>query len=583
MALRGRNGRTNYNEVLRMAFLHSKTEAVERLTGLSLKGTMLTTTQYHDRRHVLPFVLEKDGKGYFIVRQMDNGNIEGAGFNALPQVRFGSYFFPSGTVVVHGTAAKAVLSVTKDEPVKVDDAMPVSVYNELKAATTVTVQSEGAKPVEVFMLTPEQVLSKFNHHRDDVVRVVNELTAGHPQYERLNKLYANREGDVFGILEEKAKAKGLGAMLASWLSNFQELTGLRATLTEEYGYAALYLVEKRQTWVIVPAGDAKNYTDTYKSYENFAEAVKDLAGDAAVGIEEDTLGASRYVDMLGKGVELKDAGILFKDWRDEKIKFDIPYFVLGAMATRYAMEGAATFADLAIRANVSVTEKQVDDVFRARLDEFAKRYKLQVELKFYFVNTHAGSRTMYPSRPTDYVIHKGINSLKLDSGIFVFDDGLYHASSDIARTVTTTPEADEIFDLMETVLLEETVPGIKPGMTGEEIHRMGVDQIGAHGEAFLRTGYMPNTFSWRKDYPRDIGHSMERQETCSYHFVPGNKTKIKPGMVGCIEFHCAYNGHGMSAEDTFVMDDEGAIVISRGPEEFGPEGKVTLRRRMNRF
>ena len=58
-----------------MAFLHSKTEAVERLTGLSLKGTMLTTTQYHDRRHVLPFVLEKDGKGYFIVRQIDNGNI----------------------------------------------------------------------------------------------------------------------------------------------------------------------------------------------------------------------------------------------------------------------------------------------------------------------------------------------------------------------------------------------------------------------------------------------------------------------------------------------------------------------------
>ncbi len=460
--------------------------------------------------------------------------------------------------------------------------MPVSVYRELKAAADAAVQQSPARPVDAFRLSTKQVLSKFNHHRPDVIRAANEMTAGHPQYKRLNALYALK-GDPFAILDAKASSKGIGALLASWVTNFQEFTGLKATLSECYGYAALYLAGKAETWVIVPSGEAKAYSSTFKSFASFADAVKELSAGAVVGIEEDTLGARRYVDMAEKGVTLKDAGNMMKEWRDEKAMFDIPYFVVGAMATRYAMEGAYDFADLAIKANVPVSEKEVDSIYRARLDEFAKLYRLQVELKFFFVNTHSGSRTIYPSRPTDYVIHKGINSLKLDSGIFVFDDGLFHASSDIARTVTTTAAADEVVDLMEKVLVEQTIPGIKPGMTGEEIHKMGVNQMGAYADVFFKHGYMPSSFSWRHGYPRDIGHSMERQETTHFHFRPGVTLKMLAGMVGCIEYHCAYDNHSIAAEDSFVLDDQGAIIISRGSEEYGPDGKVTKRRRINRI
>lgn len=565
-----------------MAFLHSKEESVERLSGLCLKGTMLTTTQYHDRRHVLPFVLEKGGKSYFLVREMDSGNVKGAGFNALPQVHFMPYFLPGIKSEVPGNMAKAVLSMLGKEPIVVDDEMPVSVYRELKTSADVTIEGLAVKPMEAFKLTTKQVLSKFNHHRADVIRAVNEITAGHPQYKRLNALYG-KKGDPFEILDTKAKAAGIGAFLGSWVTDFQELSGLRGTLSESCGYAALYLAGKSETWIIVPAGDAKVYSGSFKSFRSFGEAVKELAAGAVVGIEEDTLGAARFESMASLGVVTKDAGALLKEWRDEKVVYDVPYFVLGAMATRYAMEGAYDFADLAIKANVPVTEREVDSVYRARLDEFTKKHRLQVELKFFFVNTHAGSRTIFPSRPTDYVLHKGINSLKLDSGIFVFDDGLFHASSDIARTVTTTAAADEVADIMEKVLVEQTIPGIKPGMTGDEIHRMGVNQMAAQAEVFQRNGYMPNSFSWRDGYPRDIGHSMDRQETTHFHFKPGSTLKVLPGMVGCIEYHCAYDGHSIAAEDTFVLDDQGAIIISRGVEEYGPDGKVTKRRRINRI
>lgn len=50
-------------------------------------------------------------------------------------------------------------------------------------------------------------------------------------------------------------------------------------------------------------------------------------------------------------------------------------------------------------------------------------------------------------------------------------------------------------------------------------------------------------------------------------------------MVACIEFHCASEDLNLAIEDTFVIDDGGAIIISRAPDEFGPEGTVTRCRR----
>lgn len=45
------------------------------------------------------------------------------------------------------------------------------------------------------------------------------------------------------------------------------------------------------------------------------------------------------------------------------------------------------------------------------------------------------------------------------------------------------------------------------------------------------------------------------------------------------DYLSAYGAHGMVIEDTFIIDDGGPIIISRVPEEFGPEGKLTRRKR----
>lgn len=563
-----------------MAVLYSCEETVEQLSGISFRGTMLTNMQHHDRRHVLPHVLSVDGQDYLLIREIESGNVRGAGFSKLPVVLFAPYFLPKSDPAgrVHRRVADAVEALAPTGTLTVDYATSAAVLNDLRSMRPVEVQRRAPVPVEIFRLTRADVVGAFNHHRPDVVNAANELTKDHPHHDRLAKWFDDKPCDSFALLDKMGAQGGLGALYMSWITNFQELTGLPGTLAENSGYAALYMVGSDEVWVMAPGYRNLMGRAPVRTYGSMGEAVKDIAGNETVGYESDTLFAATLLELEDAGVSTADAGWLLREFREEKAHCDIPYFVLAAMASRYAIDGAIMFADMAIRGGVEITEKDVDRVYLSRISDFAAQLRLPVSLRPYFVNNHSGSRTIYPSRPTGCVLSPGINTLKVDAGIFVFDDGLFHACSDIARTVTTNRAAAEVFDVMEAVMLEETIPNILPGMTGEDIHQMGVSQMGAKDDVFHEHQYMPNDFSWRTSYPRDIGHVIERQESNTFGFKPGERRPVRPGMVGCIEYHCAYDGHAMACEDTFVVDEDGAIVISRGPEEHDSDGRVTRKR-----
>lgn len=563
---------------MKLAILYSCEETVEQLTGLSLQGTMLTTMQYHDRRHVLPFVLSVDGQDYMLVREIESGNLRGAGFSRLPVIFFDPYFLPAPATGVHRNVADAVEVLAPTEPLTVDFAVPASVLHDLRKRRRVEVQRNAPVPTEVYRLTKNDVLGSFNHHRHDVVEVAKKLTMGHPHQDALIRWFQREPCDSFELLDRLADQEGLDALYASWITNFQELTGLPGTLAENPGCAALYVIGSEEVWLMTPEATMTEIGVPARRYGSMSEAVKDIAGSATVGYESDTLFASTLVALEDASVTLADGGELLRIWREEKACYDLPYFVVAAAASRYAIDKAALFAQIAIRGGVEISEKDVDRVYMHCLHHFAARYRLPVSLRPYFVNNHSGSRSIYPARPVNYKISQAINTLKIDAGIFVFDDGLFHACSDIARTVTSNLAASEVFDAMERVMLEETIPNILPGMTGEEIHRMGVNQMGAREDIFHTHGYIPDDFSWRNGYTRNIGHVLERQESNTFGFKPGVTRPVHAGMIGCIEYHCAYNGHAMACEDTFVIDEDGAIVISRGPGEHGPDGKVTNRR-----
>jgi hypothetical protein len=562
-----------------MARLHSDARVVEEMTGLSLKGTMTMPMQDHDRRHVQPLVLSTGIQDYLLIRHIDSSNLTACRFTRMPVLTFSPYWLPEPVQGVQPTISDAVRSVLGSESLTVDGATPASVYDQLRAAGPVEVEREAPVPVNAFPVRRQDVLLRFNHNRPEVAKIALSLMQGHPESERLEYWLAEGPHRTFEHLDEMAGARGLSALLGTWFTDFQELSGRHGSLADEQGYAVLFPVGGDEVWILAPPGHGVDGAAVARQYPSLAHAVKDIVGTRTVGFETDTLGASRLLDLRDQGVGLADGGMVLRDWREEKASHDIPYFVIGALASRDAMEGAVAFAGEAIRSGVEISERDVDRVYWRRLDEFHRRHHLPVNLIPYFINNHAGSRTILPSRPTDYRLSKGITSLRLDVGIFVVDDSLVHACTDFARTVTTTDAATEVFDIMEQALLEDIIPGIFPDMTGEEIHRLGVGKMAAHEPVFHRHGYMPDHFSWRQSYTRDIGHPIERQESYTFGFKPGVTRAVHPGMVVCVEFHCAHRDHGMIIEDTFVIDAGGAILISRTPEEFGPDGIVIRRRR----
>jgi Xaa-Pro aminopeptidase len=128
---------------------------------------------------------------------------------------------------------------------------------------------------------------------------------------------------------------------------------------------------------------------------------------------------------------------------------------------------------------------------------------------------------------------------------------------------------------MEQAVVAEIIPEIRPGMTGEQIHSIAVGKMADHEPVFRAHGYMPDDFSWRTGYTRDVGHVIERQESYTFYFRPGTSRPLHRGMVSCVEIHCVHNGHNLTFEDTFVAEDAGPVIISRIAEEFGADGRVT--------
>ncbi|MCR4425708.1 MAG: M24 family metallopeptidase [Firmicutes bacterium] len=557
--------------------MYSCAQTVERMTGLSQKGTMETPTQDHDRRHVLPYVLSHGGRNYFLVRQIEAGNLSAVDFSTMPAVFFNPYFLPGRSQEAFRTVTDAVRAIVGDEKVTCDAEMPASIYTQLRAELVVDVDRAPEMPVRTMRTTRTDVLRRFNHHRNEVAAVARRLTSGHPDENRLAEWYEERPDKRFELLDSMASERGVDALLGTWVADFQELSGFPGTLASERGFAVLYLTGSDEVWLIIPSSVAFAEGSDSRDYPGLSAALRDIVPTGTVGYEADTIGASALLDMEDRGIRLAPAGDLMQDWREEKAFLDIPYFVVAAMASRYAVDGAADFATKAIRAGVEVTERDVDRVYLGLLSDFAKRERLPVTLEFYFTGNHTGARTIFPARPGNHLLSRRSNSLKIDAGVFVVDDGLFHACSDIARTVTTTEAAAHVADAMEEVMLLETIPSIRPGMTGAEIHHMGVGQMASRNSTFSQTGYMPPGFDWATDYPRDIGHVIERQESNTFGFKPGISRPVHHGMVACVEFHCAYEDHAITCEDTFVVDDQGSIVISRGPCEFGPEGEVSRR------
>jgi Xaa-Pro aminopeptidase len=299
-----------------------------------------------------------------------------------------------------------------------------------------------------------------------------------------------------------------------------------------------------------------------KIFPGMKEAVEALSGKGRLGVEEKNLDIGRSLS-LGLS-RLGNASNLFRAWRETRSGQDLGAYILGSLATKYAMEGALKIAAEKLESGKPFFEKEVEMAFYRLLKGFEKREKSPLQLAPYFTVLHAGTRTPYPSLPGIFRLRANMNSLKLDAGIVVKDRGLILACSDLARSITTNPKAEDLYRILEKAMLEGAIPGGKDGTTGEQVYWAGLALLLMEERKLRAWKLIPPGGSLKRDYNRDIGHTFGKQESTTLFFKKGESSQaLREGMVSAIEYQWPYQGYALGIEDMFVVGPDHGINITR--------------------
>ena len=554
-------------------------KTIRKEIGLRLEESSLYPRLHLDGYKDVTPILIKAGKQYaLLMKEVETGNFTpgGAGEPALKNgkvktIYYSSYFtwdkvakkkaeFPPDEVTALGKAFKA-------KEIKIHPDMPLGRFRRLKQGFDLAFAADPGfkEKTWVYRLKPQNAEAAFLRKRRAITRWAlratdRDLELTPEDRKTVKKLLHMAPFRSFKMLDDLMREKGMTGLLSSSPVNVQEMTGLpydqiRGDLLGLYVRGKVYLLSQ---YPLKNFGLKKEEV----AFPTLKEAISYLAGRGPLGVEEKNLDISRAL-TLGLN-RLRDASDLFRAWREVRSGQDLGAYIIAALATKDAIEGALIMAAKKLAENKPVFEKDVEKKFYRLLKEYEKKAKIPIQLTPYFMVLHSGVRTPYPSLPGNYRLSTQIRSLKLDAGILVKDQGLILACSDLARSLVMDPTGKDLYDLLEKAMLEAAIPGGKDGRTGEEVYWAGMKPILREEKKLRGWELLPPNGFLEKDYNRDIGHTFGKQDSPTLFFKKGEKSqKLRQGMVSAIEFQWPYKGYAFGVEDMFVAGPKYGINITR--------------------
>jgi len=551
-------------------------KAIRREIGLKLEDSSLYPKLNLDAyKDVTPVLIKKGKEQYaLLVKEMETGNFTPGGA-AEPVIRkrqvrvlyYSAYFTWEKLARKRAEYPPDEVSALKKAfPVKnltVHPDMALDRYRRLSQGFQVSLASSfSQKRTWVYRLNPQRVEAVFLRKRSEVNRwaerrVNEDLKASLKDKETIQRYLYSPPFKAFRVLKGLMRKAGLKSLLASSPINLQEMTGvpfdrIQGGLLGLYARGRVYLLSPRPLTGF-QGGEV---------FSDLTAAVNNLAGKGPLGVEEKNLDIGRALPL---GIDrLKNASNLFRAWREVRSRQDLGAYILGSLATKYAMEGALAMASHKLMNRKPVYEKDVQREFYRLLKEYERKNQSPLQLGPYFMVLHAGARTPYPSLPGFFRLSARMNSLKLDAGILVKDDGLVLACSDLARSIVVDKKGTDLYLLLEKAMLEGAIPGGREGQTGEGVYWAGLDLLVKEERTIRAWKLIPPAGSMRRDYNRDIGHTFGKQESTTLFFKKGEKNQtLKQGMVSAIEYQWPYKGYALGIEDMFVVGPEYGINITR--------------------
>jgi Xaa-Pro aminopeptidase len=556
-----------------MTELITNLEAVSKEIGVNVKERYLSVVlNYDGYKSVAPKIVKKGNKQIVITRHIEKANVEAQSNieGTFPKDAEVVYYNPYFTFNVPDTHAypqfvEAFASVVDaGEKVVVYEDLPLEMYQWLQDKYVLELKGGDSAALNFYMyeLSKKEVLDRFNLKRNVIDAAALAMIEKSPLKGKLEEYIDKRTDSRFETLEGLMDAEGLDAVLCTSPLGVQEITGHGIKHHLEDGIAALFVKGKSKVYLFA--------TEPLIGYENgkeigsFMQAVSELAGSGVIGVEEQHFPVGWYKNLGFEKLNLKNAMNTIKLSRENRAWEDLSYYIIAARASVYATDGALDWAKKAIKDGKRITELDVEDKYIALLEDFRRDNNLPLTIDTFWTNCHAGSRSLFPGLATNYPLDESAETLKIDAGVSIIGEtGIHHSASDIARTLIFDEKAEKAYRKLEEYMLKAVIPGVKPGMSGDDIYRLAASTVQNEFEYFKGLGVAPDVDELAPVFNRDVGHLMGLQEPVTLFFKKGATQTVADGMVGAIEYQWSIKGFSIGIEDVFLVGPNGGLNFSR--------------------
>lgn len=138
--------------------------------------------------------------------------------------------------------------------------------------------------------------------------------------------------------------------------------------------------------------------------------------------------------------------------------------------------------------------------------------------------------------------------------------------SDIARTLSLSDASNDLYGVFQRGVRRTLVPGAAAGRSGESLHADGTNAVWRERARLSGNPLFVDLESPIRDYDRDVGHLLGKNNLAHLRLVHGDKQLLREGMIACCEYQWPLRGHAIAYEDTCLVTPDGGLNLTSDEE-----------------
>lgn len=528
------------------------------------KSMLFSAIRLDSQPFVAPIIAKSDTDEVLLVRQQEQGNVLSAGV-PREKIRFYEPWMTlDARITANSPASSSLLELVKEiaasDSVALNGEIPYTHYRTLSSELNVTVDKAVDVPTVAYEVDTEAVLQQFLTWRREGLEDSRKLVQNVPHLDGLVEELTLDEDTRYSELRSIAGAENVDAVLLGAPPNFSEVTGL-AQSEDTY---ALWLQAEKRVVVIAPASTTNIPLRPLGRFASLGHAVQSISPGASLAVEEQWLPSSVAAGLESAGFFLVPFSRRLGHWRDVRDHEVLPFQIIAARASVYAIEEALSWAKEGLDAGKVFSELDLYDVYLDNLVQFRVDNEIEFAIEPYFTNLHSSNRMLFPGPPVDYPLDEETTCIQLDAGVRVTVEGITVATSDMARSLPRVPEAVEAYSFFFDVVREGIIGQLKPGVVCEDVHEGTLQYLAPHLQRMIEIGMLGDEVDFNAEYrKRNVGHLMGKQESFANELRPGYKHVLQAGSYGAAEIPWRYGRAAIGTEDLWYIGHEKTYILTR--------------------